>query len=71
MPEAQRLTLAARIANMDLDVLCVQEAEDIEALGGDFNRFHLRGLYPQWLCSRATTHASLTLVCSRSCRWAA
>lgn len=45
MPEAQRQTLAGRIATMDLDVLCVQEAEDIEALS-DFNRLHLRGLYP-------------------------
>jgi hypothetical protein len=45
MPEEQRHTLAARIKAMDLDVLAVQEVEDIEALS-DFNRFHLRRLYP-------------------------
>jgi endonuclease/exonuclease/phosphatase family metal-dependent hydrolase len=45
MPEAQRDTLGARITQMDLDVLAVQEAEDIEALS-DFNRVHLGGLYP-------------------------
>jgi endonuclease/exonuclease/phosphatase family metal-dependent hydrolase len=45
MPEEQRLTLAARIKSMDLDVLAVQEVEDIEALS-DFNRFHLGRLYP-------------------------
>jgi hypothetical protein len=45
MPEEQRLTLAARIKSMDLDVLAVQEVEDIEALN-DFNRFHLGRLYP-------------------------
>jgi endonuclease/exonuclease/phosphatase family metal-dependent hydrolase len=45
MPESQRLILAARITTMDLDVLAVQEAEDIEALS-EFNRFHLGGLYP-------------------------
>jgi hypothetical protein len=45
MPESQRLTLAGRITTMDLDVLAVQEAEDIDALS-EFNRFHLGGLYP-------------------------
>lgn len=45
MPEDQRKDLAERITRMDLDVLAVQEAEDIEALK-DFARVYLPGLYP-------------------------
>jgi len=44
-PGTERKQLAARIAEMDLDVLGLQEVEDIDTLK-EFNRVDLGGLYP-------------------------
>jgi hypothetical protein len=43
-PEAERKQIAERIKRMDLDVLAVQEAEDIDTLRR-FARDDLKGLY--------------------------
>jgi hypothetical protein len=49
--EPETDAVARRILAMDIDALAVQEVEDIDSLK-EFNRNHLKGLYPHYLKSR-------------------
>lgn len=69
-PEAERKLIAARIKEMDLDVIAVQKVEDINTLRR-FVRDDLGGLFSHSILIEGNDPSSSTLGCCPSVRLAA